>query len=457
MVNRRRHAVHAPQRRSAKNADWAFHADDDAIFAALANGRHAESLREYFGAPAYAELSMLAAAAKQIKKSPGVRKSRRPRVLILPGIMGSKLGGRIGTAAAQRRTDARRARSAGGAAEVLWIDPLQIAAGRLVSLALPSDVKVEPMGVMMFSYARLKLRLQIEGCDVDYFAYDWRLGIDESGARLAAAIKADGRPVILVAHSMGALVARAAVRLLPKRWVRRLVMLGAPNQGSFAPVQALRGTYPFVRKMSTLDREHSAEHLAENVFRTFPGLYQMLPAPQWVAGTNLYDPRCWPADGPAPDAALLGQVAAVRARLAPPDSRMLHIIGVNQETVVGLRRTAAGFEYTMDRNGDGTVPLVLAKLPKLKSYFVDEAHADLANNPRVIQAVIDLVRRGRTAELPRAWRAKPGIIRRIDDARLRAVGNEKIDWRRLTPLQREAVFAELDSGRLLPAAAHPLA
>jgi hypothetical protein len=134
---------------------------------------------------------------------------------------------------------------------------------------------------------------------------------------------------------------------------------------------------------------------------------------------------------------------------------MVNIVGVNQETVVGMRRTAAGFEYAMSRSGDGTVPLSLARLPKLKCYFVDEAHADLANNPRVIQAIIDLVRRGRTSRLPQRWRAKPGVSRRIDDAQLRLEGTEKIDWRRLDPAQREAVFAQLDSGRLLPAARHP--
>jgi hypothetical protein len=48
-------------------------------------------------------------------------------------------------------------------------------------------------------------------------------------------------------------------------------------------------------------------------------------------------------------------------------------------------------------------------------------------------------------------------VRRIDDAQLRLEGTEKIDWRRLTPAQREAVFAQLDSGRLLPAARHPAA
>ena len=73
---------------SAKSADWAFHADDAAVLDALATGGHAGSLREYFGAPAYAELSALAATAKAIKKFRG------PRVLILPGIMGSKLAGR---------------------------------------------------------------------------------------------------------------------------------------------------------------------------------------------------------------------------------------------------------------------------------------------------------------------------------------------------------------------------
>ena len=427
---------------SAKSADWAFHADDVEVLEALADGRQASSLREYFGAPAYSELSALAIAAKKCEKPRG------PRVLILPGIMGSKLGGRLRDG---------RAKSRHAPQQVLWIDPLQIAAGRLTALALPGEVPLRPMGVLLFSYAKLKLRLQIDGCDARFHSYDWRLGLDELGTELAARIREDGRPVILVAHSMGGLVARMAVRLLPKRLVRRLIMLGTPNQGSFAPVQALRGTYPFVRRISTLDRNHSAEYLSERVFHTFPGLYHMLPLAKRVRGLDLFDPGDWPADGPAPNPQLLRQVAGVRAGLAPVDSRMVHIVGVNQETVIGLRRTAAGFEYAMDRNGDGTVPLALARVPELKCYFVDESHADLANNARVIQAVIDILHSGRTDGLPQRWRAKPGVVRHIDDAELRIEGSDKIDWRRLTPAGREAVFAALDSGRLLPAARHPVA
>jgi pimeloyl-ACP methyl ester carboxylesterase len=427
--------------RLASNADWAFHASDAAVFEALATGRHAASLREYFGAPAYVELSALAAASKKAGRARG------PYVLILPGIMGSKLGGRMpraGTRKVSRRS------------QVLWIDPLQIAAGRLTAMTLPSGIALEAMGVLLFSYAKLKLQLGLAGCDADFYSYDWRRGVDELGAQLAARIAADGRPVILVAHSMGGLVARAAARILPKRLLRKLIMLGTPNHGSYAPVQALRGTYPFVRNMSTLDRKHSAEHLAQHVFCTFPGLYHMLPRPG-PKGVDLFDHRSWPADGPAPSSQLLAAGAAAYAALAPADSRMVHIVGVNQETVVDLRRCAAGFEYFMDRNGDGTVPLESARLPKLKCLFVDESHADLANNPRVIQAIIDLVRRGRTGALPQRWRARPGVRRCISDAALLALGNRKIDWRHLTPAQREAVFAELDSGRLLPAARHPIA
>jgi pimeloyl-ACP methyl ester carboxylesterase len=421
MAQRRPAVRRTSATRSARSADWAFHAGDDEVLGALVNGRHAQSLREYFGASAYAQLSVLAAAAARAKKPRG------PTVLILPGIMGSKIG---------------------ASPQVLWIDPLEIASGRLTALALPSGRALRAAGVLLFSYAKLKLQLEIEGRRALFHAYDWRLGLDELGAELAARIVADGQPVILVAHSMGGLVARMALSMLPKRWVRKLIMLGTPNEGSFAAVQALRGTYPFVRRMSRLDQMHSAEHLAAKVFSTFPGLYHMLPSRRLV-GVDLFDPRGWPADGPTPSARILGQAAAVRAALAPADSRMVHIIGVDQETVIGLRRTAAGFEYDMTRNGDGTVPLALAALPRLKCYFVQELHGNLANNAQVIQAIIDLLRRGRTRRLPRRWRLRREPVRRIDDAQLRLERGEKIDWARLTSAEREAAIGELDSARLV--------
>jgi hypothetical protein len=408
---------------------WAFQATNAAVFAALARGEHGASLTEYFGARAFEELSGLAAAAAKLRKrSRTGGGSRRTRVLIVPGMMGSRL------------CDAR--------AKALWVDPVRIAAGHLARLRLSakSSSGLRPVGALLPAYAKLKLKLAIEGFDARFFAYDWRLGIDRIGAALASKILAGGNPVSLVAHSMGGLVARVAAKRLPKRLIRRLILLGTPNQGAFAPVLALRGTYPFVLRLSRLDLKHSPEDLATQVFSSFPGLYQLLPAAPAEGEIDLLDPGSWPHLGPQPDPALLRRVAEARARMAAPDARMAHIVGVNRETVVSVRRTSAGFEYASNRNGDGTVPVGLAMLPALETYFADEEHGELANNSRIICAIATLLRGDGGCDLPRRFTPCKKPPTSFDDAQLRAGEVTKIDWRRLDSAQREAVLADLDGG-----------
>jgi len=408
---------------TASDPEWVFHADDASVFEALANGDHATGLREYFGAAGYAELAGLAANAVRVK----IR--RGPRVMILPGIMGSKLGVH----------NAGRKRS-----QVLWIDPEAIASGRLTELALPAGRALQPMGVLLFAYARLKLQLRLAGLDAVFFSYDWRLGVDELGRALAARLRADGEPVILVAHSMGGMVARSALNGLPKRLVRRLILVGTPNFGAFAPVQALRGTYPFVRKVAMFDPQHSPEFLAEAVYHTFPGLYHLLPVRRAAGGLDLTQAGAWPQDGLQPDPDLLAQIAPMRANLAPADSRMVQIIGINRQTIVGVRRNARGFAYELGSRGDGTVPVALALLPGLKSYFVEESHASLLSNPAVIRTIIDVIRRGASRALPQSGRVRRDTRALIDDAALRAADCPKIDWRSLDSVQRAAILEGLN-------------
>jgi pimeloyl-ACP methyl ester carboxylesterase len=409
---------------SGDGADWAFHAANSAVFEALARRQHCESLREFFGTAVYEELCVLARAARKVKTSQG------PRVLLIPGMMGSRL------------CELSASRSRRG--RILWIDPTSIAGGRLKDLVLPSRRTIRPRGVLLSSYARLKLRLAIEGFDARFFAYDWRLGIDEIGAALAATIAA-GKPAVLIAHSMGALAARVAIKRLPKRLVRRLIMLGAPNRGSFAPVLALRGTYPFVQKLSRLDLEHSPDYLASQVFSSFPGLYHLLPPHHDSSmGVDLLDPASWPSDGTTPRPALLARVAEVRAGMAEPDARMVQIVGVNRRTVVSVRRTSAGFEYGSNPHGDGTVPLAMTQVPGLQTFYAEESHGNLASSPRIIDAILDLIRAGTTRELAARCALKPVPEQRTDDVQLRAAEAAKIDWRLLDSAQREAVMADLD-------------
>src|SRR6185369_5703251 len=177
------------------------------------------------------------------------------------------------------------------------------------------------------------------------------------------------------------LVARAALPAAGKK-VARLIMLGTPNYGSFAPAQVIRGTYDVVQKIAALDLKHTAEQLCGEVFNTFPGLYEMLPSPEKFSAVTLYKIDAWPQAGARPRGPMLAAVKAVIDRLAKADDRFFLIAGVNQDTVTGLRMEGGEFAYEISPNGDGTVPLAFARLadiPDNQIYYIEEGHGGLPN------------------------------------------------------------------------------
>ena len=87
---------------------------------------------------------------------------------------------------------------------------------------------------------------------------------------------------------------------------------------------------------------------------------------------------------------------------------MVQIVGVNRQTVVSVRRTPAGFEYGSTPHGDGTVPLAMAQVPGLETFYAEESHGNLASSPRIIEAIVDLIRAGTTRGLSVALRAAAG-------------------------------------------------
>ncbi len=362
-----------------------FVLEDEEIEQALATGESTGMLEDYFGAENLPELQNLARES--------MRRSRRggPRVLILPGIMGSKLG-------RERKLLPD---------DVIWIDPVDFAFGRLLELALPSKPGIVPLGVILLAYLKLKLRLKIAGFDVDFVPFDWRLSLVDLGATLANRLVAESASKVhLVAHSMGGLVARAAIKQSApaSKKIARLVMLGTPNFGSFSPVQALRATHSTVGTIAALDQVSDAKALASKVFATLPGLHEMLPSPDRWNPVDLYKTSTWTADAPVPKQAMLTAARAVqKAALAAADERFVLVAGVNQETTVGLRVENGSFVYELSREGDGTVPLLFAELPGTRTYYVEESHGSLPNNGRVESAVIDLLRNGETTLLPTQW------------------------------------------------------
>ena len=408
-----RAAAPPPTQPQAPATRSAYQLGDEEVERFLRSRQHSAVLEEYFGDDLYRELL-------DLNQEVSTRSLRGgPRVLILPGIMGSKLG-----------------RPGKLLNDVIWIDPVDVAAGNLSRLVL-DGAQIEPLGVMLFAYLKLKLRLRVAGFDVEFYPFDWRQSLDRLGAGLLQKIAAEpARPIHLVAHSMGGLVARAALAGDSQRRIGRLVMLGTPNYGSFAPVLALTATHPLLRKIAALDLAHSAEELAERVFRTFPGLHQMLPSPERFSRVDLYDPKTWPP-GPGPNPDLLRQVRQVVGGLAAADDRFYLIAGVNQETITDLRREGKSFVYETTSNGDGTVPLDFCELPGAKTYYVEEEHGSLPNNRAVSEAVIDVLSKGSTERLP----AQPPPV---PSRAARSVSHEAL---RLTPFEgrrgREISRAEL--------------
>ncbi|HSY05053.1 MAG TPA: hypothetical protein VK803_03845 [Steroidobacteraceae bacterium] len=394
------------------------------IEAALASGAQQRQLRAYFGAAEYRALSTLARGAQAVPVA-----ARAPRVLIVPGIMGSQLGLR---------------RPAPLPADIVWLDPLDIQLGRLAALAVPGP-PIVPLGVVLFSYLRLKLFLRGHGFAVQFHDYDWRLPVAELGGALAARLRSlAGARVALVAHSMGGLVSRAALAHPGTQHVERVVLLGTPNSGSFAAVQALRGTYAVVRKVARLALHASAEELANGTFSSFPSLYDLLPWGECAGRLDLFDVRAWPRGGPRPRAALLQAARAAHAQLAPADRRFAVIAGVGQETVTAVTRRNDDFIYTLTRHGDGTVPLASAQLPGATHVYARSAHSELTRDRQVAAAVVDLLRHGTTARLPRRWHSASRARTQVSDRRLRASHTHKVNWAALTPRERRLFLENLN-------------
>ena len=392
---------------------------------ALALGAHRRELAAYLGGYEYTTLAALARQRAAVRRRRPAARARL-KIYLLPGILGSQLG---------------RPRPAGQPPDLLWIDPSDIVQGRLTELRLPRVTSstsplqplqpLQPLGAIVYSYLALKLRLAAAGFDVVLYDYDWRGDVLASGRALADRLAGDdAAQLALIGHSMGALLARAALahygNSAGAERISRVIGIGAPHGGSIAAVQALRSTYPIVGRLAAIDRVHDAETLTRLAFRGFMSLYQLLPAAS--ATLDLYDPGTWPRAGARPDPALLRAARGFSAQLAAPDGRFIAIVGTGQRTVTGIDRRGAQFRYQLSSAGDGTVATCCATLPGVRSYSLRCEHSELPRSEAVAAALIDLLHRGRTRRLREGVIARPGRSSYVTDAALRRELGRKLDW-----------------------------
>jgi hypothetical protein len=403
--------------------DRLWHSNEE-LCLLLATGAARRELSAMFGAADYALLTGLARAAQRAPRR------QSGTVYLLPGIMGTQLGALP---------------SGANPADLIWLDPQDVMEGGLYRLRLPQANGLVPLGALPFSYLALLLRLRAAGFAAHMHDYDWRLNLTDLSAAFLARLRADpAEALLIVAHSMGGLIARSALGAADLVRLRRLITLGTPHRGSYGAVQALRGTYPVVRRLAALDRLHSAEALSSDVFNTFPSIHQMVPGHAGAPHGDLFDIASWPSTGPRPDPELLQEGRAFVAAMPGADERCIAIAGTQQRTVTGVRLAGDEFHYEISNAGDGTVPLQSAQLPGSCNYYVRCEHSALPRSATVARAVLELLRYGRTSRLA----AQPGRLRgrtvTVRDGELRGTWLQKIDWAGLAPAARRDYLNDLN-------------
>lgn len=128
-------------------------------------------------------------------------------------------------------------------------------------------------------------------------SYDWRDSVLNSrvtvcnsiskmiGKDLARPPSAEDHKLLILAHSLGGLVVKAALAdgLIHPDWIKRLVFIGSPLLGSPAAFRSMYSEIdlPFFAQLATvfrsLNKHQFKTHLLRS-FRTFPSLSELLPA-----------------------------------------------------------------------------------------------------------------------------------------------------------------------------------
>lgn len=364
-----------------------------------------------------------------------------PEILLLPGIMGSHLAQTL------PRVDR------------IWLDPIDIMFSDLrnrLSLAPDgiTDVslrRVEPRGLLELSYKKPTIKWRKARFVVHQVDFDWRKPLATAADRLHGALEALARDrpnkrFVIVAHSMGGLVASIYARRHPE-WeqrIERAVFMGSPLRGSYAPIECVVGTYPIVKKMVAVSPANTMLEM-RMMASTLPGLLEMMPDPSIFGDVEAaYEHRNWPGPSAAtPLPAMLMRSRAIKSDLAtsPLLGRATQLATVDRPTVT---RLASGNPVTPGpRNGagDGTVPARAAVFAGLPAFKVRSSHSNIPSDPLAIQAVIDLVLTGKCSLAP------------VTDADLDpALSIEEAPSESVTALELEAaasgVSQRLSEGRL---------
>jgi len=349
--------------------------------------------------------------------------AERPALFLLPGILGSNL-----------QVDGKRVWLA-------WrflngLSQLQYSPGRRDT--------VQPDGPIELVYDELAEYLS-QTHEVIEFAFDWRKPMEEEARRLASAVEQaltirekTGKPVRMLAHSMGGLVVRVMALERPDIWKRmvahgesRILMLGTPNSGSWVPMQVLSSDDPFSSRIVTFGAPFNGQKTRQ-MMAEFPGLMQLqagllddkiglsktekwqelakkdlesvLSQGWWHLEAMQKDEYEWGV----PPQEVLSKATDLHRRLqkqrqeelVPFRDRLLIVTGQAPATPDGYVLEESGLSYVDVKDGDGRVTRTSAQLPGCRTWSVECEHGKLPSHTEAFKAYRELLETGDTKLLP---------------------------------------------------------
>lgn len=257
-------------------------------------------------------------------------------------------------------------KSLGGLPKDEWVAVMSMehAAGRLA----PTRTSLQPDRDLRFGEVS---QVPYALLDYDGWGYDWRADVRWNAERLAVELDArfgeEGERAQLIGHSQGGLIIVLASKHTGaaewKRLVSKVVLVGSPLAGTLNALEAL---LPGSRSLGDENRL-----LARDMARTWPSLYQMLPAWPCVEESD-GDPRSpedqvlsetgWPGQTGIP-ADLLVRARETQDLLRNPFAEfgaveIRSFLGTNHKTPQALIRDAdeEGRFVLKQHSGDSLVP-----------------------------------------------------------------------------------------------------
>jgi hypothetical protein len=353
-------------------------------------------------------------------------------VILVPGFLGSSL------------TDET------GGNGLIWVDPGLVLPGggeQLSALKLdtfkPSQpdqdaapgVRVESRGTIPVIYDLMRADLEVRRYSVQVFPFDWRKDIGRAADLLADLIRGrlgrKPRPLHIIAHSQGTLVARRAIQNLgadqARRLVNNLVLLGPATFGTFSAAFAISGNHSSIETIRRLGVQTPPDF--PQVLQSFTGLYQLLPWDETLF-TNGFDPR----EMKKPSFWQTG-VDAKRLSFGFTMGKQIDSSFFNDRTsiVLGDVPTVGAVAFTAGKlvadgklvAGDGTVPDSLARLPGVRTYRARGAEHSVLPMQLPVMAAVRAILRGDAPEVDKNLHPAVAGLAAADGA-AKAESEEKI-------------------------------